>query len=65
MILFTGDGDFNVALKAVQRKGVRVTVVSTLKSDPPMLADELRRQANDFIEITEMDKIIGRHNSKP
>jgi uncharacterized LabA/DUF88 family protein len=63
MILFSGDGDFRVALKAVQRKGVRVTVVSTLKSNPPMLADELRRQANDFIEIASMDKIISRHNS--
>jgi uncharacterized LabA/DUF88 family protein len=51
-------------LKAVQKKGVKVTVVSTLKSNPPMLADELRRQANDFIEISSMDKIISRHNSK-
>lgn len=64
MVLFSGDGDFRVALKAVQKKGVKVTVVSTLKSNPPMLADELRRQANDFIEISSMDKIISRHNSK-
>ena len=60
MVLFSGDGDFKAAIKAVQDQGVRVSVVSTLKSNPPMLSDELRRQANDVIELTEMDKIIGR-----
>lgn len=60
MILFTGDSDFAAAVKAVQNKGVRVTVISTLKSRPPMLGDALRRQANSFIELSEMDKLIGR-----
>ncbi len=60
MVLFSGDGDFRAAVQAVQDQGVRVSVVSTLKSKPPMLADELRRQANDVIELSEMDKLIGR-----
>jgi len=37
-----------------------VTVVSTLKSKPAMLADELRRQSDAFIEIADMDKLFGR-----
>jgi len=44
----------------VQRKGVRVTVVSTVKSNPPMVADELRRQADNFIELTELEGTIAR-----
>ncbi len=60
IILFSGDADFAAALMAVQEKGTRVTVVSTLKSNPPMLGDALRRQANAFIDIAEMDKLIGR-----
>ena len=59
-ILFSGDGDFRVAVEAIQKKGVRVTVVSTMKSKPAMLADELRRQADAFIEIADMDKLFGR-----
>ena len=60
ILLFTGDGDFKAVVDAVQSKGVRVSVISTLKSRPAMLADELRRQANDFIELADMGKIIGR-----
>lgn len=60
ILLFTGDGDFKAVVEAVQAKGVRVSVISTLKSRPAMLADELRRQANDFIELADMGKIIGR-----
>ena len=60
MVLFSGDGDFAPALKAVQDKGVRVTVVSTMKARQPVLGDALRRQANDFMDIAEMDKLIGR-----
>ncbi len=60
MLLFTGDGDFRAAAEAVQKQGVRVTVVSTIKSKPPMLADELRRQADAFIELADMDKLFGR-----
>ncbi len=59
-ILFSGDGDFRSVLEAVQRKGVRVTVVSTVKSQPAMIADELRRQADFFIELKDLEKIMGR-----
>ena len=62
-IIFTGDGDFRASVEAVQKQGVRVTVVSSRVTKPPMLADELRRQCDDFIEISEMDKIFGRPKS--
>ena len=51
IILFTGDGDFTRLVQAIQRKGVRVVVISTIKSQPPMMSDELRRQADEFIEL--------------
>lgn len=60
MILFSGDGDFRSLVEAVQRKGVRVTVISTIKSHPPMIADELRRQADSFVELQTLQKSIGR-----
>jgi uncharacterized LabA/DUF88 family protein len=54
IVLFSGDGDFRRLVEAVQRKGVRVTVVSTIRSAPPMVADELRRQADVFIELQDL-----------
>lgn len=60
LVLFTGDGDFCRAVDAVQRRGARVTVVSTQKSKPSMLADELRRKADTVMELADMDKLIGR-----
>src|SRR5215467_10169902 len=48
IVLFSGDGDFRRLVEAVQRKGVRVTVVSTTRSQPPMVADELRRECDNF-----------------
>lgn len=60
LVLFSGDGDFRRVVEAVQRKGSRVTVVSTVKSQPPMAADDLRRQADDFIELAELTEIVGR-----
>ncbi len=60
IILFSGDGDFKRLLEAVQRKGVRVTVVSTIKSNPPMVADELRRQADFFLDLTHLAASIQR-----
>lgn len=53
MVLFSGDGDFRRLVQAVQAKGVRVTVVSTTKTQPPMIADELRRQADDYIDLAD------------
>lgn len=52
-VLFSGDGDFRRLVQAVQARGVRVTVVSTTKSQPPMIADDLRRQADDYIELAD------------
>jgi len=60
MVLFSGDGDYRPLLKAVQRRGVHVTVVSTLASQPPMVADELRRQADAFLDLAELKPKIGR-----
>lgn len=59
-ILFSGDGDFRSLVEAVQRKGVRVTVVSTVQSQPPMVADELRRQADHFTDLTDLAPNISR-----
>ncbi|SFS45875.1 NYN domain-containing protein [Brevundimonas viscosa] len=59
-VLFSGDGDFRRLVEAVQAKGVRVTVVSTLKSQPPQIADELRRQADAFVELADLLPDIGR-----
>ncbi len=60
IVLFSGDGDFRRLVEAVQRKGVRVTVVSTIRSSPPMIADELRRQADVFIELQDLAPSIMR-----
>ncbi len=60
MVLFSGDGDFRSLVEAVQRRGVRVTVVSTISTQPPMVADELRRQADIFLDIVELQSKIGR-----
>jgi uncharacterized LabA/DUF88 family protein len=60
LVLFSGDGDFRPLVEAVQRRGVRVTVVSTIASQPPMVADELRRQADIFIDLAELRAKIAR-----
>ena len=60
MVLFSGDGDFRSLVEAVQRQGVRVSVVSTVSTQPPMVADELRRQADEFIDLTQLMARIGR-----
>lgn len=60
VVLFSGDGDFRRLVEAVQRRGVRVTVVSTVRSQPPMVADELRRQADNFIELQDLQSNISR-----
>ncbi len=60
MVLFSGDGDFRSLVEAVQRKGVKVSVMSTIATQPPMVADELRRQADEFIDLAQMVSKIGR-----
>ncbi len=60
IVLFSGDGDFKRLVDAVQKKGVRVSVVSSIRTQPPMIADELRRQADNFIELADLQASIAR-----
>jgi uncharacterized LabA/DUF88 family protein len=60
LVLFSGDGDFRRLVEAVQQKGVRVTVVSTVKSQPPMASDDLRRQCDQFVDLADLAAIVGR-----
>jgi uncharacterized LabA/DUF88 family protein len=60
IVLFSGDGDFRRLVEAVQRRGPRVSVVSSIKTSPPMIADELRRQADTFIDLADLIGLIGR-----
>ncbi|MDG1997590.1 MAG: NYN domain-containing protein [Amylibacter sp.] len=60
IVIFSGDGDFRPLVESLQRKGVRVSVVSTIRSQPPMISDELRRQVDNFIELDELRDVIGR-----
>jgi uncharacterized LabA/DUF88 family protein len=64
IVLFSGDGDFRSLVEAVQRRGARVTVVSTISSQPSMIADDLRRQADVFIDLMELQSGIGRDPSE-
>jgi len=59
-VLFSGDGDFRSLVEAVQRKGRKVSVISTLSTQPPMIADELRRQADHFVDLVSLKAKIGR-----
>src|SRR5260370_8859701 len=59
-ILFSGDGDFRRLVEAVQRRGVRVSVVSTIRSTPPMVADDLRLQADSFVDLPDLAPSISR-----
>jgi uncharacterized LabA/DUF88 family protein len=64
MVLFSGDGDFRSLVEAVQRRGVHVTVVSTISSQPPMIADDLRREADVFTDLVELKSKIARDPSE-
>ncbi len=66
IMLFSGDGDFRCLVEAVQRRGKRVSIVSSVRTQPPMAADELRRQADQFIDLVDLVNIIGRDpNQRP
>jgi uncharacterized LabA/DUF88 family protein len=66
IVLVSGDGDFRRLVEAVQRRGVKVTVVSTIRTQPPMIADELRRQADAFLELADLASYIARtHAARP
>ncbi len=60
IVIFSGDGDFRSLVAALQQKGKRVSVISSLQTEPPMVADELRRQADQFIELADLEDQVGR-----
>jgi uncharacterized LabA/DUF88 family protein len=62
-ILFSGDSDFRSLVEAVQRRGTRVSVISSIRTSPPMVADELRRQADQFIELADIAQEFTRRPS--
>jgi uncharacterized LabA/DUF88 family protein len=64
IVLFSGDGDFRSLIQAVQAKGKRTSVISTLTTRPPMVADELRRQTDQFIDLADLRDEIGREPSE-
>jgi uncharacterized LabA/DUF88 family protein len=63
IVLFSGDGDFRSLVGALQQKGKRVSVISTLQTQPPMVADELRRQADQFIDLADLEQLICRDST--
>lgn len=65
LVLFSGDGDFRRLTESLQRRGLRVTVCSTIRTQPPMIADELRRQADTFLELNELMPLIAREHRGP
>jgi uncharacterized LabA/DUF88 family protein len=64
IVLFSGDGDFRRLAEALQRRGKKFSVVSTLQTQPPMIADDLRRQSDHFIELGDLQAEIGRDPSE-
>jgi uncharacterized LabA/DUF88 family protein len=60
IVIFSGDGDFRSLVAALQQKGKRVSVVSTLQTQPPMVADELRRQADQFLDLADLEEQVAR-----
>src|SRR3954452_3648308 len=65
VVLFSGDGDFRRLVEAVQQRGVRVTVISTIRTQPAMIADDLRRQADAFIDLADFAEHIIRRQPEP
>ena len=63
IVIFSGDGDFRSLVQSLQQKGKRVSVVSTLQTQPPMVADELRRQADQFIDLVDLQDVVCRPQS--
>lgn len=64
LVIFSGDGDFRSLVAALQRRGRKVSVVSTLATQPVMIADCLRRQADNFIDLVSLKSEIGRAESE-
>lgn len=60
IVLASGDADLIPAVKYVQQRGSRVSVISTLHSRPPCVSDDLRRQTDDYIDIVSIEKHVAR-----
>jgi uncharacterized LabA/DUF88 family protein len=65
LVIFSGDGDFRRAVQAVQARGARVTMVSTVKTSPPQASDDLRRQCDDFVDLNDLAALVGRPRREP
>src|SRR4051794_1876544 len=65
VVIFSGDGDLRRLVESVQRRGVRVTVISTIRTQPAMIADELRRQADTFLDLADLAEHITRRQVEP
>lgn len=63
-VIFSGDGDFRSLVDALQRRGRKVSVISTMTSVPPMISDDLRRQADHFIDLAALRSEVGRDPSE-
>ncbi|WP_127523817.1 NYN domain-containing protein [Mesorhizobium sp. Z1-4] len=63
-VIFSGDGDFRTLVEALQRRGRKVSIISTMSSQPPMISDDLRRQADQFIDLVSLKDEIGRDPSE-
>ena len=63
-VIFSGDGDFRTLVEALQRRGRKVSIVSTMASQPPMISDDLRRQADNFIDLMSLKSELGREPSE-
>jgi uncharacterized LabA/DUF88 family protein len=63
IVLFTGNGDFKHAVAEAQSQGCRVICVSTVKTQPPMVSDEIRRQADQFVDLTDLEDVIARKDA--
>ncbi len=65
IVLLTGDGGYRRLIEAVQRQGAQVTVISTVAVSPPLIADEIRRQADNFVDLASLREDISRKHSRP
>jgi uncharacterized LabA/DUF88 family protein len=59
-VIFSGDSDLRRLVESVQRRGVRVTVISTIRTQPAMIADDLRRQADAFLDLADLAEHVTR-----
>lgn len=60
IVLMSGDGDFRILVERLQDMGKRVTVVSSCQTRPPICAEDLREQADQFVEMGDMRAEIER-----